>query len=138
VSTIYQTPALDRPEQDDFLNGACRLSEAPPPRVLQSNVLRPIEERLGRVRGPDKYAARTIDLDIALCGDITLGEPDLTIPDPDIHTRAFLAVPLFELAPQAVLPDSGEALRAIAQTLDLQGMKPLPEYTDTLKARFTA
>ncbi len=138
VSTVYRTRALDRPDQGDFLNGACRLSDAPQPRALKFDVLRPIEERLGRVRSPDKSAPRTIDLDIALYGGVVLDEPDIVVPDPDIRTRAFLAVPLSELAPRAVLPDDGEELQAMARVFDLKDLEPESEYTDKLKARFAS
>lgn len=136
VSTVYRTRALDRPDQGDFLNGACRLSDAPQPRALKFDVLLPIEERLGRVRGPDKFAPRTIDLDIALYGDVVLDEPGIAVPDPDIRTRAFLALPLSELAPHAVLPGSGEELQAVAQTFPPKDLESVSEYTDRLKARF--
>ena len=138
VSTVYRTRALERPDQGDFLNGACRLSNAPQPRALKFDVLRPIEERLGRVRGPDKFAPRTIDLDIALYGGVVLDEPDIVVPDPDIRTRVFLAVPLSELAPQAVLPDDGVELQAMAQTFDLKNLNRECEYTKRLKARFAS
>ncbi|MBN2308346.1 MAG: 2-amino-4-hydroxy-6-hydroxymethyldihydropteridine diphosphokinase [Candidatus Hydrogenedentes bacterium] len=141
LSNVYRSPALGRPEQPDFLNAACRVRPRPPatrlePRRLKADVLRPIEARLGRRRTPDTYAARPIDLDIALCGPLVIDEPGLRIPDPDIRTRPFLAVPLYELVPDAVLPDTGEELSAIVQALPQKDLTIEPDFSKQLKARY--
>lgn len=107
VSTFYRTPALDRPDQPAFLNGVWRIETDLAPRALKLDVLRGIERSLGRVRTADRYAPRTIDLDLLLYGDLTVDEPDLRIPDPDIRKRPFIVVPLLELAPDLVMPDTG-------------------------------
>ena len=79
-------------------------------------VLRPLEAELGRVRGPDRNAPRPIDLDIAFAGDLVVRDPalGLEIPDPEIIARAHLALPLADLAPEAVHPLDGRTLGAIA------------------------
>jgi len=110
VSTFYRTEALGRPGQPEFLNGVCRIATSLEPRPLKFGVLRSIERALGRVRSEDKYAPRPIDLDILLYGEAILEEDDLRIPDPEIRTRPFVAVPLLELAPDAALPDTGERI----------------------------
>jgi len=97
LSTFYRTPPLHRPEQPTFINGVVRIETAIPARALKFEVLRTVESRLGRVRTVDKYAPRTIDLDIVLYGSQVIAEPDLRIPDPDLRARPFLAVPLLEL-----------------------------------------
>jgi 2-amino-4-hydroxy-6-hydroxymethyldihydropteridine diphosphokinase len=135
VSTFYRSAPLGRPDQPPFLNGACRLFTDLPPRDLKFHCLRPLEGQLGRMRSRDKFAARTIDLDIALYGSVAIREPDLEIPDPDIRNRPFLAVPLLELAPEAVLPDTGEALASIVQSLDGSELAPDEAFTAALRAR---
>lgn len=110
VSPFYRSAALNRPEQPPFLNGACCVATTLSPRALKTDVLRAIEATLGRVRCEDKYAARSIDLDILLYGKEVCDEENLKIPDPDIRTRPFVAVPLLALSPDAVLPDTGERL----------------------------
>lgn len=135
LSTFYRTPPLARPGQPAFLNGVCRVDSTLPPRDLKFDVLRAIERACGRVRTDDKYAPRTLDLDIALFGDWVVSAPDLQIPDPDLRTRPFLAVPLLELDPDAILPDTGEALTDIAGSLDTHDLHPDHEFTTMLKAR---
>ncbi|MGC9317270.1 MAG: 2-amino-4-hydroxy-6-hydroxymethyldihydropteridine diphosphokinase [Armatimonadota bacterium] len=133
ISTIYATAPLRRHEQATFYNGVVEIETGIPPRELRSEVLRCIEAQLGRVRTGDRWAARTIDLDIAVYNDLVISDSDLQIPDPDIPRRAFLAVPLAELAPDLVLPGSGERLSEIAAAFDDHDMDPLPEYTQSLQ-----
>ena len=79
--------------------------------------LRIIEAELGRVRTEDKYAARTIDLDLCFFADLIIQSLDFSLPDPDIHHRAHLAVPLADLDPGFMHPIMGETLGAIADRL---------------------
>lgn len=137
LSTFYRCPALDRPEQDDYLNGVCGIETGLSPRALKFEVLRGVEERVGRVRQADPYAAREIDLDILVYGDEVVDEADLRIPDPDIVNRAFLAVPLLELAPELVLPDSGKPLASLAAAQARQGLVPQRTFTSTLRLRLS-
>ena len=133
VSTMYRTPALDRPHQPDFVNGVWSVETRHTPRDLKYTVLRPIEEALGRVRTADAYADRPIDLDIALYGAQVIEEQGLIIPDPDILRRPFLAVPLLELVPDLVLPGSGVRLSEQPVAHHRAGLTPLPELTETLR-----
>jgi 2-amino-4-hydroxy-6-hydroxymethyldihydropteridine diphosphokinase len=133
VSTFYRTKAVGRPEQQDFLNGVCKVATDLSPRALKFDVLRDIERRLGRVRTADKYAARTIDLDVILHGRAVLDEPDLRIPDPDIRTRAFVAVPLLQLAPDLRLPDTGEALATLVDEQQKQCLQSDIPFTNQLR-----
>jgi len=111
VSTFYCTPPLGRPEQDPYRNGAVGVQCDEQPDRLKFQILRPIETRIGRKRTSDAYAPRPIDLDILLFDTIVQHTDGLTLPAPDIRTRAFVAVPLVEIAPELVLPDTGENLR---------------------------
>jgi 2-amino-4-hydroxy-6-hydroxymethyldihydropteridine diphosphokinase len=133
ISTFYREPAIGRTEEPDFYNGVVAIDTDLPPAKLKWEVLRPIEAALGRRRTADKYASRTIDLDLLLYGDLLLSSNDLTLPDPDILKRAFIAVPLYELAPALALPGSGLPIRQIAKQFAAQSMHPLREYTRRLQ-----
>jgi 2-amino-4-hydroxy-6-hydroxymethyldihydropteridine diphosphokinase len=137
VSTFYRTPPLKRPEQPEYRNGVFWVRTDLSPRALKFDVLRQTEEGLGRVRTEDAYAARTIDLDLILYGDRMTNSDELVLPDPDIRARAFVAVPLLELAPALRLPDSGEALADIVNAAMCQDLEPDHELTDTLRARIS-
>lgn len=133
VSTFYRTKAIDRPDQPDYLNGVFEIRTSLRPEALKRGILALIENELGRVRTADKFAARTIDLDIALYGDETIDTPGLSIPDPDIRARPFLAKALLELAPDLILPDSNEPLAKIVDALNARGLTPDEEATSALK-----
>jgi len=107
-----------------------------PPAQLKWQVLRPIEAALGRRRGADRYAARTIDLDLLLCDDYASREADLTLPDPSIRARAFVALPLQELSPGLTLPGSGVSIREIARGFAAAELQALPDYTRRLRQEF--
>ena len=76
-----------------------------------------------------------IDLDVVLYGSLVIDEPDLHIPDSDVRTRPFIAVPLLELAPDLVLPDTQERLSAIVAGLDVGGLEADTETTEQLRAQ---
>ena len=120
-STFYHTAALQRPGGPEFLNGVWQIETDLDARALKFTVLRRIEEELGRTRTADRYAPRTIDLDLLVYGSAAINEPDLRVPDPDIRSRPFLAAALLELAPELVLADSGERLAALASRLCADG-----------------
>lgn len=137
VSTFYCTPALNRPEQPDYLNGVVAVTCSMTPRDLKFEILRPIEASLGRMRNADRYAARPIDLDILIYGDLVVNEPDLCIPDPDLRERAFLAAGLLELAPDLVLPDSGKALSDVIDRIETQGLNVAHGFAEMLRERLS-
>jgi 2-amino-4-hydroxy-6-hydroxymethyldihydropteridine diphosphokinase len=112
VSNFYRTPAVGRPGRPDFLNGVIKIQTGLDPRRLKFDVLRKVESQFHRVRSADKFAARTIDLDVILYGSLVIDEPDLRLPDPAIRTYPFVAIPLLELAPDLILPDNRTPLAA--------------------------
>ncbi|MHB0937867.1 MAG: 2-amino-4-hydroxy-6-hydroxymethyldihydropteridine diphosphokinase [Armatimonadota bacterium] len=134
ISTFYRTPALGNEEQPPFYNGVIAAETDFPPGTVKVDTLQDIEERLGRRRCEDRYAPRTIDLDLILYDDLIVEEADLILPDPEIIRRAFLAVPLCELAPELTLPD-GRSICAVAGELAAQPLEPLPEFTESLRLR---
>lgn len=135
TSTFYRSPPVERPEQPDFRNGVIEIRTSRSPRPLKFDVLRSIEDRLGRVRTRDPHAARIIDLDLILFGRLVLEDPDLRLPDPDIRVRPFVAVPLLELEPHCTLPDTGEALSELPAAQ--ARLRPDNRLTELLKARLT-
>lgn len=133
ISTVYLTSAEGRPEQPFYYNCVVEVETQTPPVELKYTVLRRIEESLGRKRTEDKFAARTIDLDLILYDDLIMKNGDLTLPDPQIQRRAFLALPLQELSPGLRLPGSGLPIAEIAASLPQIAMKPLKDYTEILR-----
>jgi 2-amino-4-hydroxy-6-hydroxymethyldihydropteridine diphosphokinase len=132
VSTFYRTPALNRPQDPTFVNGVVEVGDALGPFELKT-LLQRIERTLGRERGSDRYAPRTLDLDLLLYGDQVLSSEALMLPHPDIRDRAFVAIPLLELAPDLVLPDSGMKLRSIVDSLRPYPMEPIRDLTRRLR-----
>jgi 2-amino-4-hydroxy-6-hydroxymethyldihydropteridine diphosphokinase len=134
VSRFYITQPLGSRPQPDFRNGVFLIESSKEPASLRRDVLRPIEKRLGRVRTADRFAPRTIDLDIALIADCVLEEDGLRLPDPDIRERAFVAVPILELDADAVLPDTGERVADLPIAQRRNVPRPVDEaLTRTLK-----
>lgn len=133
ISTVYRTPAEDRPEQPLYYNCVLAVETSKPPADLKSHVLRRIEQDLGRMRSADKFAARTIDLDLIWYNNLLVTGPDLTLPDPQILERPFLVVPLCEIAPDLVFPDSGVSVRDVAARMCADDMEPLKDYTGLLR-----
>lgn len=113
ISTVYQNPAIANEPQADYLNAAVLLETALDPLTIRDK-LREIEADLGRIRTEDKFAPRTIDLDLCIFGDRVLDHALLSLPDPDILKRAHLAVTLAELRPDFLHPLTGETLEEIA------------------------
>ncbi len=105
VSSVYETDPVGYDDQPSFLNAVARLRTNLEPRALLAGLLA-IEADLGRIR-TFPNAPRTLDLDLLLYDDLILDAPDLTLPHPRLHERAFVLVPLVEVAPDLVHPSSG-------------------------------
>jgi len=133
ISTVYLTEPKGRPEQPPYYNCVVKFETERSPVELKQRVLRKIEEELGRVRSRDKDAARTVDLDLILYDELVMTTEDLTLPDPDIVRRPFLAIPLQELAPGLLLPGSGLCIDEAASTLSQGTMKPLESFTESIR-----
>ena len=136
VSTFYRTPALERPLDPSFVNGVIEVGDALSSLETRA-LLKGLEHTLGRTRPDDRYGPRTLDLDLLLHGDQVLSSGALKLPHPDISTRAFVAIPLLELAPDLVLPDSGTPLRSVVDSLPPYPMEPLRDLTRRLRAEVT-
>ncbi len=122
TSSWYQTkPVGNIDPQPDYLNGCALLEVAQNPQELLT-ILQAIEIQFGRVR-KQKWEARTLDLDILLYDDLILDSPQLTIPHPRMHQRAFVLVPLAEIVPNWSEPVSGIAIVQLLESVDTSGVK---------------
>ena len=122
VSSIYETIPVGLRDQANFWNTAVHLQTQLSPTELKKEVLAVIEQKLERVRQADKNAPRTIDLDIVLFNDEILdydgGDGRFRhIPDPDLLKFAHVAVPIAELAPEMIHPETAESFSTIADRL---------------------
>lgn len=111
ISSVWETPPVGS-NGPNFLNVAVRLRTTLDPQSLKETVLRPLERSLGRVRTVDKYAPRTIDIDIMLWGDREI--------DDDLWRYAHAAIPIAELLPDLRREAGGETLAQVARRLSRQ------------------
>lgn len=133
VSTVYRTAPEERPDQPYYYNCVTEIETPLQPVELKRDVLRRIEAELCRERSGDRYAPRTIDLDLILYDDIALETEDVVVPDPEIARRSFLALALYELDPGLSLPGSGTPVKELALRFRGQEMDPLREYTGLVR-----
>ena len=106
LSSLYRTAPVGVPgEQPDYINAVAAVDTTLPPEELLQALLA-LEQRFGRERHTH-LAPRTLDLDLLLYGDTVLDTPSLQLPHPRLHLRAFVLVPLAELAPALDLPGRG-------------------------------
>jgi len=110
VSSFYQSAPVGLADQPAFINAVVQVETVQSPQQLMLLLLA-IESRHGRVRGPDeaRNGPRTLDLDILIFNEWRLDEPDLMIPHPRAHERAFVLRPLLEIAPDLYIPGKGLA-----------------------------
>lgn len=125
-SRLYRTPAWGRTDQPSFINAAAVLDTTLTPQALLQALLE-IERGAGRTRDGDagRWGPRVLDLDLLLYGDQVLDEPGLQVPHPYLHARAFVLVPLAEVAAAAGIPGHGSVAAALA-AVDAAGVEPLP------------
>ena len=102
-SRVWETDPVGGPEQPDFLNVVVRAEVGLTPLDLLAACQR-VEAALGRVRDV-RWGPRTIDIDVLLIDARAIDEPELVVPHPRMHERAFVLMPLLELDPDPVLPD---------------------------------
>ncbi len=104
TSSFWRTPPYGPSQQPDYLNAVVALETTLSALELLDHTQR-IEQEQGRVRHAERFGPRTLDLDILLFGDTTLNSSRLTVPHYDMHNRAFMLLPLIEIAPDITLPD---------------------------------
>ncbi len=126
VSSLYRTAPEGDTHQAEFLNMAAEIRTDLTPEEFKTQIIGEVERLLGRVRDPhNKNAPRTIDLDIALWDNraFDYGTKPWHVPEPDILRFAHVTVPLAELAPHYLHPETGETLAQIVARLDTTGIE---------------
>ena len=120
ISSVYETKPVGFTDQPDFLNLACTGTTDLPPRVLRA-ALAKIERQIGR-RVSVPLGPRAIDLDLLLYDDLVMRDDECTVPHPGLSSRAFVLVPLAEIAPALVDPLSGKTVAELAAAVDRSGV----------------
>lgn len=118
VSSIIETPPFGGIEQGPYLNGIVHVQTRLDARTLLDEMLR-IESEHGRDRANEqRWGPRTLDLDLIVFGEHVIDEPGLQVPHPRMHQRAFVIVPLAEIAPEINIPNQNETPRQMLEALD--------------------
>jgi 2-amino-4-hydroxy-6-hydroxymethyldihydropteridine diphosphokinase len=120
-SPVYETPPWGVTDQPAFLNMVVRGTTALPPLELLRR-LKQLETELGRQPGR-RWGPRLIDIDILFYDDLVIDQPGLTVPHPRLPERAFVLVPLADLAPDLVHPRLGKSVRELLAGVDAEGVK---------------
>lgn len=125
-SSLYQTVAIG-PPQPDILNACALLNTHLSAGDLLQRLLA-IEQRFGRVRR-DRWGPRTLDLDLLFYGQAVIAESALQIPHPRLRERAFVLIPLAEIAPAWQDPVTGKSVQTLCRALDPTGVQWLGPIT---------
>ncbi|MCH8007719.1 MAG: 2-amino-4-hydroxy-6-hydroxymethyldihydropteridine diphosphokinase [Chloroflexi bacterium] len=125
VSSLYETDPVGPRDQQDFYNAVCRASTSLEPRELLAHV-KQVERDVGRTDGP-RWGPRVIDIDILLYGDATFDQPELRIPHRELAKRAFVLVPLAELAARTTHPNAGGTIAELLSNVDASGVRLLAD-----------
>ena len=118
-SQIYRTAPVG-PPQPDYLNCCALLQTELSPEALLAVLLK-TEVQFGRIRR-ERWGPRTLDLDLLLFDQLLFNAPELQFPHPRMHERAFVLIPLVEIAPDWVEPVSGKSVAALAAAVDPSGI----------------
>ncbi len=113
ASSLYRSPPMGPQDQPDYVNAVAAIDTHLSAEALLQHLLH-IEQRHGRVRGLQRWTARTLDLDLLLYGQQLVKSQELTIPHPGIAERNFVLYPLQEIAPELVIPQLGPLSSLIA------------------------
>ena len=111
-SSLYCSAPLGPPDQPDFVNAVAAIETTLAPRELLHH-LQAIEQVQGR-RRERRWGPRTLDLDLLIYGSIVLHDEELTVPHPELAQRNFVLYPLFDIAPELVVPGLGALTQLLA------------------------
>ncbi len=131
LSSVWRTPPWGKTDQPDFLNMAALVETLLTPQALLALCLG-IERAAGRERR-ERWGPRPLDIDIITYGELSVTDDDLTIPHARAPERAFVLVPLAEIAPDVMI--NGKRADALAQASDKTGMQRDKNATVTVQAK---
>jgi len=125
VSRVYETVPVGGPPQPDYLNAVALARTTLPTRDLLDR-LHEVEAEFDRVRLV-RWGPRTLDIDIITIDGELSNDPELTLPHPRAHERAFVLAPWHDIDPDAVIPGYGPVADLLAKT-DLSGIRPAAQW----------
>lgn len=137
VSGVYETPPWGDSDQPAYLNGAVMVAAMVPPESWLDRA-RQLEEAAGRVRDPERrFGPRTLDVDVIMVWQddgtpVISDDPELTLPHPRAHLRAFVLRPWLDIQPYAQLPGHGwvtDLMRSPSVEADLPGLVARPDLS---------
>ncbi len=120
-SSFYRTEPFGNREQGWFINAVVEIRTILKPDALL-HTLQSVEKAMGRVRGGEKWAPRSIDLDILFYDQHLVNDPGLTIPHPELHKRRFVLIPLNEIAPYVIHPAFGVSIKGLLSRIQDQSL----------------
>src|SRR6476469_6500702 len=124
-SSDYSTPPWGDEQQARFINACIEIETGLDPHALLFT-LHKIEKKFGRDRaGEQRWGPRTLDLDLLAYDDVSIQKPELTLPHPRLFERAFVLVPLAEIAPDRVI--AGRSIKSGLAELSTLGIERLPD-----------
>ena len=124
-SADYATPPWGERDQARFINACIEIDTALDPHALLFT-LHKIEKKFGRDRAHEtRWGPRTLDLDLIAYDDVTINQPELTLPHPRLFERAFVLVPLMEIVPDRLI--GGRGVKAALAGLSTDGIERLPD-----------
>jgi 2-amino-4-hydroxy-6-hydroxymethyldihydropteridine diphosphokinase len=126
-SSLYASSPVGPVDQPEFVNAVAAVTTTLAPLALLA-ALQAIEQAHDRVRDGTRWGPRTLDLDLLICGESQLHTPALELPHPEIARRAFVLVPLAEIAPAGLLiPGQGRLDELLAARDDAADIRPIPD-----------
>jgi 2-amino-4-hydroxy-6-hydroxymethyldihydropteridine diphosphokinase len=124
-SSDYMTPPWGEPQQAKFVNACIEIETGLDPHALLFT-LQKIETKFGCDRGHEpRWGPRTLDLDLIAYDDVSMQKAELTLPHPRLFERAFVLVPLAEIAPERVI--AGRKVASALAGLSTEGIERLPD-----------
>jgi 2-amino-4-hydroxy-6-hydroxymethyldihydropteridine diphosphokinase len=124
-SSDYATPPWGNEQQARFINACIEIETSLDPHALLFTLQR-IEQKFGRDRSKEtRWGPRTLDLDMLAYDDVCLQRPELTLPHPHLFERAFVLVPLVEIASDRII--AGRSVRQALEGLSTEGIERLPD-----------